>query len=268
MISSERQLRCLLIGETDLPRFAPILARLQGVPSIRHARTLIETIEIAAALDWSPDIVLVSQSLPDEFNAHEVERLIGLLPLARWIVCFGEWCESIGRTEQLWPIGWCVPLRDALARLEVELRADRVDELIPPPTASRDESFARSAARRNAIRVRVPLTVCVRGNDRHFRDLISDTLRAMGCTLATEVADLFVLATTCPDGSDRETIATWRAAAPQSVILVASDMATAEDRAKLIVAGASETVSQLRFEDSFLTVLIARGWLAQSGNHP
>ncbi len=262
MISSQKQPRCLLIGEADLPRFAPILDRLQGASSIRHARTLTEAIEVAAALDWSPDIVIVSQSRPDEFEACDVERLIGRLPLARWIVCFGEWCESIGRTEQLWPIGWCVPLRDALARLEVELVADRGDEPLLPPTASRDEAFARSAARRNSIRVRVSLTATVQGNDRHFRELIRDTLRAMGCSLSTGVADLAVLATTCPDLDDRKTIVTWRAAAPESVILVASDMATAEDRTELIAIGATEVVSQLRFEDGLQAVLGAGGWLA------
>ena len=261
MSSRQQPPQCLLIGATELPRFAPILDRLQGVPSIKHATTLSEAAEISAA-DWSPDIVLVSQSLPDEFNAHDVERLIGRLPLARWIVCFGEWCESIGRTEQLWPIGWCVPLRDALARLEVELLADQVDELILPPTASRDEAFARSAARRNAIRVRVPLTAHVEGNDRHFRELIRDTLRAMGCSMSSVDAELCVLATTCPDHDDRQTIAAWRAAARESVILVASDMATAEDRAELIAVGATEVVSQLRFEDGLQTVLNARGWLA------
>ena len=93
-----------------------------------------------------PDLVIVYQGVPDEFPQSQIDELIGLLPLARFIVAFSPWCESIGRTEQRWPIAWCVPIRHARTRLVEEITALRGGEPASPPTTSRDEAFSACAS--------------------------------------------------------------------------------------------------------------------------
>jgi len=104
----------LLIGHWD----APAVSRLRASLS---SDTIAIDIPAAQALIQSgachPDRVVVWQSIPHEYPAGDVQELIGTLPLAHWMAICGPWCESIGRTEGLWPAGWCVPLRTALTRL-------------------------------------------------------------------------------------------------------------------------------------------------------
>ena len=84
---------------------------------VRSSGDLSEAASVLRAAKWFPDLVVVYQGIPDQFAVADVEAFVGLLPMTRCVVVFGPWCESIGRTEQCWPIGWCVPLQHAQARL-------------------------------------------------------------------------------------------------------------------------------------------------------
>lgn len=131
----------LLIGDWSLPAVQNLRDFL--LPLEPCMRPTLRTVMSDAALTVQAiDFVVVYQSFPDEYPASDVERAIGLWPLARWIVCYGDWCTSQGRSEAVWPIGWCVSLPEAAARLEFEQRAFECG--VPPlsATASRDEAFA------------------------------------------------------------------------------------------------------------------------------
>ena len=137
----------LLIGDWSLPSAQFVRLHIQKKKqNCTEYQTLSNARQALLTEPRDYEFVVVLQSYPDEFPIQDIEQLIGMLPIARWIVCYGEWCESMGRTESFWPRGWCVPLREAIGRLDFE-RQQYHQGLPPlPPTASRDEAFAYQVA--------------------------------------------------------------------------------------------------------------------------
>lgn len=138
------QLRVLLIGDHARSEMFPVRNWLTSRTDAAEVR---QTLELPLAGDeviheWLPDLVIVCQSWPDEFPAHDVADSLGHWPLAMWVVCYGAWCQSDGRTRTNWPIGLRVPVQSAADRLNhlwSILLGECRDPL--PITASRDEAF-------------------------------------------------------------------------------------------------------------------------------
>lgn len=130
----------LLVGDAQRSEMSPICDWINSLDSraiVRRADHLSEE-----PLD-PPDLVIVSQSWPDEFSASEVSATLGRWPLALWVVCYGAWCSSDGRTRSVWPISVRVPVGEAEARLNHVWRIITQHDGEPLPlTASRDEAFA------------------------------------------------------------------------------------------------------------------------------
>ena len=90
-----------------------------------------------------PEFVVILQNWPDEFSHADVGMFLGRWPLARWICCYGPWCESDGRTRNAWPLAVRTPRSQALERLVREAAVVRRKSPPLPVTASREEAFAR-----------------------------------------------------------------------------------------------------------------------------
>jgi hypothetical protein len=88
---------------------------------------------------WFPDLVLVCQQWPDEFSESDVRRLLSLYPLARFVCAYGLWCESDGRSRDIWPLSVRVPVRCTADRMRRELEVVAGLRRPLPLTASRDE---------------------------------------------------------------------------------------------------------------------------------
>ncbi len=137
----------LVVGDRDRAEMWPIRDWLQSLgdsANVRHSPRLPPGTTDEQPL---PDLVVVCQSWPDEFSSVEVSACLGHWPLTQWVVCFGSWCESDGRTRDIWPIGLRVPARAAVSRLQRVweiVRGGRPEPL--PVTASRDEAFEFDAA--------------------------------------------------------------------------------------------------------------------------
>ncbi len=237
----------LLIGDVVGPAFAPLQ---QGLVSddARHAATLSAALDLIDVESWSPDFVVVWQGFPDEYPRSQAEQLIGRLPLARWVVVFGPWCESIGRTEQLWPVAWSVPLRHAKTRIQSELRQLQHGAAPLPATMSRDETFAALHAIPAAVRLEDrSLTARISGDDRTFCDFLGDGLAAMGIKLTgNNDASLQVLHIGVPDAGTRDRIRACRIQSPDSRIVVVSELMTPQTEHSCLAAGADITFTQLR----------------------
>jgi hypothetical protein len=97
-------------------------------------------------LEWFPDLVVVCQHWPDEFTERDVRRILTRYPLARLTCAYGPWCQSDGRSRDIWPLAARVPAADAPNRLrrERDVIAGCIRPL--PLTASRDEVFLFDAA--------------------------------------------------------------------------------------------------------------------------
>jgi hypothetical protein len=216
----------------------------------RDVNDLDAAVELLADGNWFPDLVVVYQGIPDQFAAADVEVFVGQIPMTRCVVVFGPWCESIGRTEQVWPIGWCVPLQHAVVRLRQELTMWQNDEPPLPPTASRDEAFVSSAVQTliNSEFVLGGRSVRIESLDGPFELFLQEAVQALGAQLAEddEPADIELFATTLIDDSVLTAVAQRREANPAATLLVVTEMATPTDVAKLVAAGSDAVLSQLR----------------------
>jgi hypothetical protein len=132
---------CVLVGHTQTPEMRPVEALLRALfpePNLRR----IERISAARAADLAADLIVVCQTWSDEYTAGEVTVLVSAAPLARILCVYGRWCDSDGRTRDIWPLAVRVPVAEFETRLWCELEV--LDGMRPPLplTASRTEIFA------------------------------------------------------------------------------------------------------------------------------
>ncbi|MHC4876940.1 MAG: hypothetical protein ACYTGL_10605 [Planctomycetota bacterium] len=223
--------------------------------SQRTARNLAEASEILGDATWYPELVLVYQGIPDQFAAAEIECFVGLLPMTRCVVVFGPWCESIGRTEQLWPIGWCVPLQHAETRITQELAAFAAGTPPVPATTSRDEAFVGSTVQslKGAEELLTGQRVRIWSLDHEFGRFLTESIVAMSGTLSVddEPADIELIAATLVDDALISRVEQTRASNSTPRVLVVSDMASPQDTKRLLSAGCDGVLSQLRFIEQF-----------------
>lgn len=257
------KIKLLLMGHFDSPHVGDLALQLQREPPFESAsqqtvRTVTEAIATLESGDFVPDLVIVYQGIPDEYPGRDVERLIGLLPFCRFVVAFGPWCESMGRTEQHWPAVWTVPLRNAAGRIRHEIVELQTHRAPRPATSSRDEAFSGLAAERlaTAETLGTGLSASVRSADRPQQECVETTLVSLGFAIENEVeADLCVIVATLITDSLLREVKEQRQTNPDQQIIMASDMATPGDHESLLSAGASAVVSQLRFSEDLIDLL-------------
>lgn len=148
--ASTRPLIILVYGRNKKSEFQTVVRFLDTLDSRITNTFYVESVafdaEYIAEQTLHPDLVVVLQSHPDEFDENDVEYLIAQHPLARLVCCYGRWCESLQRTREAWPLMCCVPARNALERIQQDLRAIIGERKPLPLTASRTESFDYHAA--------------------------------------------------------------------------------------------------------------------------
>jgi hypothetical protein len=129
----------VLLGRSDRTEFAPVHAALasQGVHVTAHSDAAWDS-----GSPVSADVWIVCQSWPDEFSPSAVRRIIDASAASRLICACGAWCDSDGRTRNVWPQAVRVPLHEFTSRLRYELEVLAGRALPLPITAARDEQFA------------------------------------------------------------------------------------------------------------------------------
>jgi len=186
--------RILLLGNADTAEMKPLdraLLEATSADSLRTAASLPAVEDIAKQADWFPDLVVICQNRPDGFSRTDVDRLLSLFPLARWVCCFGVWCESDGRNRDIWPTAIRIPARCALYRIRHELAVIRGEASPLPLTASRDELFGFDCPG-DVVPVETPRTVCVMSPDAELRCWVVDLLRTAGHQTVDEIDDASV----------------------------------------------------------------------------
>lgn len=138
-------LQILIIGQTNRAEAQSLMewipATLLGAHFTQHLGMEQAVVELVQT-QQIPDLIVVIQSHLDEYCQRNIDELGRLAPLARWVVCSGAWCESEGRTRNLWPLAVRVPLRSAQQRLLDEWRTLCGENMRPLPlSGSREEAF-------------------------------------------------------------------------------------------------------------------------------
>lgn len=253
--------RTILIAHPDTPELPSLRELIAAVvplsssgaatqENFRTASTLKEALaEIKAG--WIPDLVVVYQGVPDEFPQSQIYELIGLLPLTHFIVAFGPWCESIGRTEQRWPIAWCVPIRHLPTRLHQ--LSGIPDSPVLSATASRDEAFAETASRAISTVSCGDFSAAVFGDDGHFVQTVRDQLTASGFRIAEREPNCVLLSASQLSARTETRLCQLREEFPDAECFLLCDLLTPGEVERLSRQGV-KTLSQLRFAEEFASV--------------
>jgi len=174
--------RILLLGDVHTAEMTPLARSIREAASVDNLHTasnITEAGDVAKQPGWFPDLVVVCQNRSDEFSQADGNRLLSLFPLARWICCFGVWCESDGRNRDIWPTAIRIPARCAIYRIRHELAIIRGEASPLPLTASRDEVFGFDCPG-DVAAAETPRTVCVASPDAELHRWIVDLLRIAG----------------------------------------------------------------------------------------
>ena len=134
----------LLLGDLHAAEFGAVIALLRGAVSHRRLWECERFADLEARVaERSPriELVVVCQGWSDQFSRSQVHSLLSSQPLARVVCCHGAWCESDGRTRDLWPLAVRLPVDEA-ARCIAEILADwaREDRADPQGGPWPDES--------------------------------------------------------------------------------------------------------------------------------
>ena len=176
-------LNILLLGQTSRPEMRPVVEAVNEVAAeLRQLDDVQSAGRMVTDQNWYPDLAVVCQSWPDEFSQAEVERLLSLLPLARWVCCYGAWCESDGRSRSIWPLSVRVPVCCAAARIRRQLAVIQGEQTVLPLTAARNEIIEFDAPVDLSLR-ESGLPVFVKSPDPELRCWIQDLLAKVGCRI-------------------------------------------------------------------------------------
>jgi hypothetical protein len=163
---------CVVLGNRDTAEMRPV-------------RDWLAAASLAPVDDLpSADLAVVCLNHPDEFSSREAERHLAAAPLARWVVCRSTWCESLGRTRDVWPFAVHVPARLAPGRLDAELAVIRGDRPPLPLTASRDETWEFDHVSDWEKSLAAGVRVLVDSPDRRLADTWTAILVEAGCVVA------------------------------------------------------------------------------------
>ena len=167
-------MQVLIVGSTTAPEFAGLLLALhsfvqsEGIESCHSIRELPENMDA--------DLVVILQQLPDEFTQSELLTLIDRYPLGHLVVCYSPWCDSDGRTRQIWPHAVRVPLMDATNRLAQEIESIRNGRPSLPLTATREETFD-CLLPSDLPESKLSRRLCILSTDSAFRNWIQEILQ-------------------------------------------------------------------------------------------
>ena len=133
-----------VVGDVESAEFRDLVAfvyRQQDCQTVAEFSTLRQFLDSSMGESRPPDLLLVLQSWSDQFTPVEVNSLIGRMMFRRVFCCYGIWCESDGRTRDLWPPMMRIPVRIAVPAVELCLSSARRGFAVLPATASAEEVF-------------------------------------------------------------------------------------------------------------------------------
>ena len=118
------------------------LRRSQTTENITTCATIAEALTEMPAVARRASLIVVVQTWPGQYSSKIVNELIGATLHTRLVCILGPWCESEGRSHDVWPDAFRCPSWMAESRLDDLLSAIRDGSPLLPATASRSEVFA------------------------------------------------------------------------------------------------------------------------------
>lgn len=255
-------LQLLIVGRTERAEALPLADWMTQHLRPAESKTFVSLSEALLQLQsqaWNPDLVVVVQSWSDEYSREEIDQLSRFAPLARWVVCCGAWCESDGRTRDLWPLAVRVPLRSAESRLAHEWRLLNGDTVVPlPMSASREETFGVDHAK--LISIERPVVVGVSSPDAEYQRYLVELLSRMGHTVVQpsdefESPDLWLMDLDPWDQQRRRSVQQFRAREPKANMIGLMNLPAPELTREVLELGAVDVVPKLGSQQRLLETI-------------
>lgn len=258
----EPKIRISILGNPATAEMQPVKNVLNQICCPADIRVFDSPDELLnlASDGWFPDLVLVCQNWPEEFTHSEIQTLLAAFPLARWICCFGAWCEADGRSHSFWPEAIRVSARCCAHRIRHEWKvlSKGADPL--PLTAGRDEKFdydCMSVGLGESLRLgQRGVTIAIFSPDRCYAEFLRDLLQSEGCeSVAIDEGQISDVAVWDVDPWNEQTAAHLQAlkkSHPQSKILAVMSMAHPETIAELKSKLADEVLPKLASNDDLV----------------
>ena len=180
-------------GHAEMRTVADTVATLVPSKQLFRAVAISDIEQVLAPHHAFPDLVIVCQTWPDDFTRGEISRLFEMFPLAAVLCCFGSWCDSDGRSRDLWPPATRVSASASAGLIRRIWDGAATGRPPLPKTAAIEEVFARQHAGtighlgRNKNRQRPcllsrPCNSIV--DQRRFRSCRFSNRRRCGCAVA------------------------------------------------------------------------------------
>lgn len=178
-------LQILIIGKQN-PAEAPPLTEYLPItfaPSnVLYESDIPRAMRLLQQTHLIPDLIVVIETHPDEYSRSDIDQLTVHAPLARWVVGYGDWSESAGRTRDLWPMAVRIPMRSIGPRLQQEWDLLNGKSATPlPMSGSREEIFGADYQWRH--QPTEPATVLIKSPDPEYRRYLAEFITEAGHTV-------------------------------------------------------------------------------------
>ena len=247
--------RTLLIGDFDRPEFCAIAELLVRRTAVRCASCPPAALADCQAAGDFPDLIVLAQSRPGEFDLAALHRLRRCAPLARVIAILGSWCA--GETRSGAPLAGVVRLywHEAADYLERELdcqQAGQCPDWGLPVTASEFDRVPRADSASQAVAMR---TIAIHSPNPELANCLARACRAWGYTatclqpgspLAIPGTSAVIWDAWRLDDAELAELQAWANVAR----MVLLDFPHGEDRQRALQAGAQVVLAKpLRLDD-------------------
>ena len=172
----------VIIGRHDDGVFRDMLLKLRQDSRIRVAaefQTLSAALQAGLGKTLSADFVVVLQSRSDEYAQDQINDFIGRLLYARVLVCYGPWCMADGRSHELWPVAFRIPVGSAAALIELELVGYLTGAQPLFPMSAGEEVFAHRSVFPDVFGTTIHRQAIVVSDDVEIRRTVTGILNAL-----------------------------------------------------------------------------------------
>lgn len=168
-----------LLGDCGQADFAAPLKWLNAQAQCGQVGGVAEARARAVDSRDSPDSILWLQSRPGQIRQRDVERLHGLIPLARLAVLTGPWCEGEQRTGRPTTGVERVPWHAWQTRLPLALGLNSQPSVRGPRTATESERLEQRTAAL-ALHRHAGLKACIFAERRETYESLANALQSLG----------------------------------------------------------------------------------------
>ena len=177
----------VIIGRNHDGTFRDLLLTLKQDTRMRVAAefpTLSAALQAGLGQTLAADFVIVLQSYSDEFSQNQINDCIGRLLYARILVCYGPWCAADGRSHELWPVAFRIPVASASALIGLELGGFLNGDQPLFPMSAGEEVFAHRSVFPRTTETGAIRKAIVVSDDVEIRSTVTGILNALNCECA------------------------------------------------------------------------------------